>query len=327
MIRLYGYGYHYGAWRRVTRGLEYALNTHRSCAGVYLADEKEDVRATGEDARTGVVVGDYSILHAALHFQHERLWWMVAPNAYTLPQYVVQLIRDLHHEGKLTGVLTPSRFGEDICSHALSREVPVRRWVHGVDPRLFHRDPVADAVREREYADQKFRVLSVITSDSKRKGVDRIMEVVERSRSMAWFRVEHTIACHPELREKLAIDQMSGVAQWRSSLSMSDEEYVQLLRQHHLVLYPSRVEGFGLVPLEARASGVTVLSTWVTGLAEHQRIVPNCSPGLFPWSKADDIIPSSNHWLRAHKELQRWDSSDWHWPKVIGPSMIEEIEE
>ena len=42
-----------------------------------------------------------------------------------------------------------------------------------------------------------------------------------------------------------------------------------LYQRHHVVVQPSRAEGFGLVPLEALASGVPVVATSCTGHAEY----------------------------------------------------------
>ena len=50
---------------------------------------------------------------------------------------------------------------------------------------------------------------------------------------------------------------------------MSPAGAAALYRNHDLVCQPSRAEGFGLVPLEARCCGVPVCITACTGHAEH----------------------------------------------------------
>ena len=53
-------------------------------------------------------------------------------------------------------------------------------------------------------------------------------------------------------------------------------------RQYHAVAAPSRGEGFGLVPLEARACGVPVLATTCTGHADHVRLQLENYPYPYP---------------------------------------------
>jgi glycosyltransferase involved in cell wall biosynthesis len=67
---------------------------------------------------------------------------------------------------------------------------------------------------------------------------------------------------------------------------LSVEEARMLYCQHHLVCQPSRGEGFGLVPLEARACGVPILATACTGHKDHME-------GL----EADDGVVIAPHGL------------------------------
>jgi glycosyltransferase involved in cell wall biosynthesis len=63
-----------------------------------------------------------------------------------------------------------------------------------------------------------------------------------------------------------------------------DEELVKQLQAAHLFIFPSRMEGFGLPPLEAMACGVPVVSTDIDGIKEYAQhdvnawLVPVNSP-------------------------------------------------
>jgi len=49
----------------------------------------------------------------------------------------------------------------------------------------------------------------------------------------------------------------------------SPQAMIRLYRQHHVLLAPSRAEGFGIQPLEARALGIPVIKTRATGFMDH----------------------------------------------------------
>jgi len=71
-----------------------------------------------------------------------------------------------------------------------------------------------------------------------------------------------------------------------ANANLSNEEFAAGLRSAHLICQPSSAEGFGLVPLEARACGVPVAATRCTGHAEHMGdcgemdgvVAINCGP-------------------------------------------------
>ncbi len=44
---------------------------------------------------------------------------------------------------------------------------------------------------------------------------------------------------------------------------------IEVYRRHHVLLAPSRAEGFGIQPLEARALGIPVIKTRATGFMDH----------------------------------------------------------
>jgi glycosyltransferase involved in cell wall biosynthesis len=80
----------------------------------------------------------------------------------------------------------------------------------------------------------------------------------------------------PELRRpiKRLLGALSSRA--RENVLVQVEPYgvdparmIRLYQDHHALLCPSRAEGFGMQPLEARALGVPVVQTFCTGMADH----------------------------------------------------------
>jgi glycosyltransferase involved in cell wall biosynthesis len=63
---------------------------------------------------------------------------------------------------------------------------------------------------------------------------------------------------------------------------LTDLELAELYRSHHIFVYCSRFEGWGLPPLEAMACGCAVVTTNVGGVPEYARPYKNaivCAPG------------------------------------------------
>jgi len=70
------------------------------------------------------------------------------------------------------------------------------------------------------------------------------------------------------------LDKRSEHAEARMDLiwhqgNRSQYEIAELYRGVHALLSPSRAEGFGIMPLEARACGIPVIQTFCTGHADH----------------------------------------------------------
>lgn len=71
----------------------------------------------------------------------------------------------------------------------------------------------------------------------------------------------HTIEVEDETGKLVAPEKIhKNVKVIRDSLSFSD--YLKLLHNTHCLIYPSWGEGFGMMPLEAMASGMPVISSW-----------------------------------------------------------------
>lgn len=100
---------------------------------------------------------------------------------------------------------------------------------------------------------------------------------------------------------------------------VSTEEMINLYKSHHILLCPSRAEGFGLMPLEARALGVPVVQTLCTGMLDHPSswesagvvVVPTGSLseawgdfGEAPSLSVDDVAEKMKHAVENYDVLQ-----------------------
>ena len=65
--------------------------------------------------------------------------------------------------------------------------------------------------------------------------------------------------------------KVNGSAVETIAENMSHDQYVYLLGRADCLVYPSRGEGFGLIPLEAMATGLPVIATAGSGMAEFVR--------------------------------------------------------
>ncbi len=74
-----------------------------------------------------------------------------------------------------------------------------------------------------------------------------------------------------------------------------DGELVKQMRAAHLFVFPSRMEGFGLPPLEAMACGVPVISTDIDGIKEYAQHEVNA--WLVPVNSPVDMSAGIRHLL------------------------------
>lgn len=112
---------------------------------------------------------------------------------------------------------------------------------------------------------------------------------------------------------------------------------IELYREHHALLAPSRAEGFGICPLEARALGVPVVQTGCTGFSDGVPppesgvvIVPSgplCSGwgdfGLAPEVRSEDVAEAMRHMMKSYDDIKErarmWVHevrSTWSWTAV-----------
>lgn len=277
-----------GSWGRVSRGMRIGLQAHGALAGYVpvreaaLSLDAEDdgvpVEA-GYDAPIAVHIGPphrAGVMHA--RGQHRERWALIAPNSSWLPDMVHRTLPML-----CTGYLSPSAWGAEILRRHAPAGFPVGVWRHGIDGAYAPTDgyPIGGS--------DDFRVLHLSSTALQRKGTHELLA--------AWFECLRRQAFGPDAvprasltlvldapdtvadaagraqRDDLLRRQLTAVAahhtiRLRGRLDLTERDMAAYYARYHLVVQPSRGEGFGMVPLEALACGVPIVATRATGHAE-----------------------------------------------------------
>jgi glycosyltransferase involved in cell wall biosynthesis len=277
MIRLYGHSLGEGSFAQVTRGMLRALKAHGSLAGFLPVDDlQEDLEFDGADAPVALNCGAPSMAALPLTVgQHKHRWLLLAPNSNGVPKAIQTLLGP----SKLTGFLAPSQWAVEV----LQREfpgMPVLLAEHGVSPEIHHPDAREHEQRVLAYRYDEMRVLHVSSTLGQRKGTKNLLRAWSRLRAEKKLPTRATlhVVVHPlassECRYLARGDDSIFV---RPSMSMAPRVYTSVLRAAHLVVQPSRSEGFGLVPLEALCCGTPIVATACTG---HSAYLYDAVPGF-----------------------------------------------
>lgn len=276
-VRLYGRSIGYGSHAQVTRGFQAGLAAHGINAHLVAVDDDADDEAPpvpGAFAPFAFYTGPLNnsqIMHR--NARHERRFTMVAPNSDRMP------LKLLHNVAvHATDIMVPSRWAEDVIVKLLA-EIGAARSVlvvpHGVSAD-FRPNPAERAVLKQEYP-ASFRVLHLSTSDRERKGTRELIQawnLAMRHRMLpekAYLLLVLDVAADMALKTWLADERVvpHQSIHFVSRMDSPPSELASTLTAFHLVCQPSRGEGFGLIPLEARACGVPVAATLATGHSEH----------------------------------------------------------
>lgn len=275
MIRLYGHMR--GSFRTVTQGLELAFQELGVWEGTHPGEgaELED-GIGGAEAPVAVVAGDpMRVLRTHYHGSHKERWVMLAPNSEGIPP---QMREDLLGTARtptggrvpmVTGFLAPSSWAKRVLDREFP-DNPVLLCPHGVLPE-FRIDPAMHAMAGRHWEAGSFRILHVTSSRMSRKGT---RELVRAWKRMAgdYPKAHLDILVNPEfLTEFIDLAETEKAPNTHIIPGQNHElsKYARQTQAYACVVQPSRAEGFGLVPLEARACGVPVVQTRCTGHATH----------------------------------------------------------
>lgn len=272
MIRLYGPSIGNASFARVTTGIKRALEEMGKLSGFVPIDayDEEEVYS-GYDAPIGLYVGPPSkaIVMSQIGWHKERLV-MLAPNSSWLPESLFESLGPY-----INGFLSPSTWGADVIRGYTS--LPVEVCPHGVSYNFVPNDKVRDEVR-RSYKDGIFYLVHLASTTMERKGTRELIDAwvqIVRENKLGFYKKLTIVVDAPEgyyngyLQQLAKSDKELNSIQFVDRLNYAEKELANYYSHFHGVVQPSRGEGFGLVPLEARACGVPVVMTSCTGHEDH----------------------------------------------------------
>ena len=292
-VRLYGRTHDWSSQSMVTRGVQAALGAR--CAGVvelHIDYDMEDVpNPPGALARAAVFTGPPGLV-SRMGLQHEQRVTFLVPNSTFVPGPLLRAVAL-----SSTAVVTPSAWAKGVLDEAFER-AKLHATVHVVPHGVFPVAPACVDTLAAERLEERARerwpsaflpdlLLHWSTSAHQRKGTRELLEawgiLAERGRLGGHKLV---LVLDPDARSAVAglllrlrrgalasehtLLLERGVGQLAGLDPASMRGLLQLVGG---VVQPSRGEGFGIVPLEARAAGCPVLATSCTGHAEHLGII------------------------------------------------------
>jgi hypothetical protein len=355
-FRVYGPRGEHDSWSRVAAGVELGL---RECGvQVEFFDVADILAEDGEglsglyDADVGIYIGQPKYMGVLKsRGQHKDRFAMIAANSSWVPPEVMADAAKI-----CTGLLAPSTWGRGVLRNH-SRGLPVVLYQHGVGPAFVPgARPRSPRITELDGKKLPFiKVLHLASTGLDRKGTYPLIEawsklmseklvpatsrldlVLSADHGYAERAIDKTLLRHPDFRDSIAI---------LPRLNLSEESMAKLYREYDLVVQPSRAEGFGLVPLEARACGVPVAATNNTGHIDHMQIgrapvvidsgpesTSDDGPGaMAPTVSADAVADAIATYYGA---IEFWDqlAADeagfmmWHWSwKAVTERFLEEL--
>lgn len=278
-VRLYGRSVGHGSLAVVTAGFREALQAADLLEGEVSLDRtggsEEEYGPPGAIAHDGVFTGNLS--HTPMMQQgarHQRHWVQVTPNSTQIPKKLLEGVLRLPN----VHILSASGWGTRVIESNLiemgvgwDERPPILTVHHGVSG--FAPRPSDLEFARREFEQGHFRVVHFSTSAGQRKGTLELLEAwrILLSRGQLPTKATLTVVLDYEAKQavltRLADDGVAppGMVFFRDRMDLGAEHMSMYLSTAHLVCTPSRGEGFGLWPLQARACGVPVATTTQTG--------------------------------------------------------------
>ena len=279
-VRVYGVSLGQGSWARVTAGVRAGLEAHKMLAGFVPVDAfDEEVAYPGHDAALGLVIGppvEGFQLARAMGW-HREVLVLIAPNSTWLPPTMIDFLAS---NGARLGA--PSAWGARVINDAQKRvypgAAPAFVYQHGVSG-AFVTDAHDEGIMDHKFGNGSFRVLHLTSSTGERKGTRELIAAWQACKkkhvlpAKAYLKILYN--GHPSQLLKVVLDRHEHPQSFdiEPPMDLDATAMSALYRRQHLIAQPSRAEGFGLVPLEAAASGVLTLMTYATGHAEYEEDV------------------------------------------------------
>ena len=354
--RLYGRTMGNGSLAVVTAGFRRVLERESLLDGVYPLDRggtsDEDEEPPGALARDGIFTGALNLLPLMLrNTRHERHWIQVTPNSTHIPPKLLGAVLKIPNVHILsasdwgTSIIRANLFEMGVTPEMVATPIlTVHHGVHGFAP-------WADELQKtrEDYRRGCFRVVHFSTSDGERKGTMELLRAWKLfcSSSRAPDMPELLLVLDHHAREALVrrcVDEgliIPPAVKLLPRADMGPAAMSRFLCQQHLVACPSRGEGFSLPPLEARASGVPVITTVTTGngaghchgpgvvrIHQPSRLYPiDDGPGALalavdPGSIVDALVTAHTAWeglsgmCEAAAEQVR---ETWSWENQLAP--------
>lgn len=264
-VRLYGSFLTNGSFGRVSQGLRQGLTELGLLAGsveLDAFDADEIAEAPGREATIGLYAGNPSFISVmASQGAHDMNFAILAPNSSWLPEVLVQSMRER------AAIVSPSSWGADVLrEYGAERFPPIR---HGIAP-SFRVLPGSENLG-KTYQDGHFQALHLSSTHRQRKGTAELFQ--------AWMNLAGAGKLGKSPLLVAVVDAPEGsypeaekspfIAFSSRRLEGSDDSMPAIYQSFHLIVQPSRGEGFGMVPIEARACGIPVVATACTGHSEH----------------------------------------------------------
>lgn len=286
-VRLYGVSMGEASFARVTDGMKWALEELGELAGFVPVDlyDNEGVYP-GHDAEIGVFVGPPAAIPMMSSIGwHKRRLALLPANSTWMPARLVETAAKY-----LTGFIAPSEWAAVVLRSYTELEVSV--WQHGVCPTITN--PGRHAALAEMYdgwtpSNNVFKVGHLASTHMERKGTKELVRAwcacvknkqLGREPYLYIYSDHHRDFYMQAAREASDGDErVLETIHGFNRVNLPTESMSSFYEKFHLIAQPSRGEGFGLVPLEARACGIPVLMTACTGHSEH----------VFDGRRGDDI--------------------------------------
>jgi len=178
----------------------------------------------------------------------------------------------LHIMSQCDAVLAPSTWCRDVMA-ASDVKTPLIVLNHGISP-VFK--PISDSALRSGDPKEVFVFLHMCSAVfcPERKGTPQFFEAVDRLIDEG-FSISARVVFGMQTR---VVKQMLGKLSTRvkehtqihfSPGAVPQDEVIRAYNGTHAVVFPSRAEGFGCIPLEVRACGIPVVQTLCTGHRDH----------------------------------------------------------